>query len=393
MRRPSWTVILLVVGAALLAALIAAYLHAVRLQVHAYYEAELAPQRLGAPAGATPPPAARVTDVPWISSDVELSHSLSLQMLAAQQGVSEPRQKIDFLMGTTWGASELPRTLGFLPGQDPEVGFKNAAAALGFERHYLVTDEPAIYLRELKAQLASGHAVRAAVDLITLEGGPDALSRDAAAAHSIVLVGYDEAGFEYYEPVCRESRPCTPGTLPPGAKGLTIASKQLLDAVDRQAVAFKYPWAYQLLVLKKGEPPRAEELERALRRNALALVGLKRSELTTGAETIDGMAKAVSRTGRESFFTRRLERDLKLAAMVRRDDARVLPLLFPGDPRAALAATHLEASADAFGRAAATFEDKKNIFALNDALMVAAAADRRAGDALLASAPDAGMVP
>lgn len=390
-RRPSWTVILFVAGAVLLSALITVYLRAVREQVHGYYEAEFTPERLdegpsASSATQTPPPSSRVADVPWIASDLELSHSLAFAMLAAQHGLEESRQKVDFLMGTTWGATDVPRQLALLPGQDPEVGFRHAAAALGLKRRYLVTSDGERFVRELKAQLSQGRAVRVAVDLTGLEER----GREQPIAHSIVLVGYDETSFEYYQPVCRAPTPCEPGTRPPGAKGLLVPKERLLEASDRLAIMFKYPWSYQMLLLEKGAPPAPEALAEALERNGRALVGTKRGDLVSGAEAIDALAKSVSRSGREALFTRSLERSIRLAALVRRDDARILPLLFPGDPRVEPAVRQLERSAEAFGQAAATFEAKNNLFALNDALMAAAAADRSAGEALLLPRPDSG---
>ena len=308
-------------------------------------------------------------------------------MLAAQQGRDESRQKIDFLMGTTWGATAIPRQIGFIPGQDPEVGFRHAASALGFVRHYLVTNDAERYVRELKAQLSNGRAVRVAVDLVKLEKRP----LEEPTLHSIVLVGYDETSFEYYEPVCRPHAPapCEPGTHAPGLKGLTVPTKQLLDAVDQMSLVFKYPWNYQLLVLEKGAPT-SEGYSMALRRNGRALVGFKRDDFSSGAEAIDETAKDVSKAKREGF-SKALERGVRLATLVRRDDARILSVLFPGDPRAEIAATHLEHAAEAYAKAVATFVDgKSDVFGLNDALVAAASADRSAGEALLLPEPDAG---
>ena len=384
MRRPSWTTVLLSAGAALLAALVALTLYAARQQVHAYYERVLEPERLVTPVGAAPPKSFRLTDVPWFTSDLELASSVSFAMLAAQQGKDEPRQKIDFLMGTTWGATPIPRQIGFWPGQDPELGFRPAAAALGFARHSLVTDDAERYTHELKAQLAGGRAVRVAVDLVTLEKR----QQEDPIAHSIVLVGYDETSFEYYEPVCRPPAPCESGSRPPGMLGQRVPAKQLLDAVDRQSLVYKYPWRYHLLVLEKAGAP-SENFDEALKRNARALVGFKLDELVSGADAVEETSKAVTRAGREGF-TKPLERAVRLATMVRRDDARMLSVLFPGDPRVEIAATHLERSAEAFAKAIATFDRKNNVLGLTDALSEAARADRAAGEALLGAALDGG---
>jgi hypothetical protein len=75
-------------------------------------------------------------DMPWPSSALPYCQSLSLQMIAAQQGAIHPRRYFDFLMGSTYGASELPGG-GFAPfGADIETGIALAARYLGLLRRY-----------------------------------------------------------------------------------------------------------------------------------------------------------------------------------------------------------------------------------------------------------------
>ena len=81
-------------------------------------------------------------------------------MIAAQNGIERPWRHLDFLMGFTCGAGELPG-VGFLPvGADPETGLLVAGPYLGLVRRYYVTDDAGLYLDALSFNLSQGYAVR-----------------------------------------------------------------------------------------------------------------------------------------------------------------------------------------------------------------------------------------
>lgn len=286
-KRIPWRVVLLALGAALIVGLVVAYQLVMRSFIHAYYSSEYRPSPLTQAELGQPPPRARVTDVPWLSETVSLCQSGSLRMLAAQQGRVSTRPTLDFLMGATWGATAIPRRTGFFPGQDPEVGWLRAAPFLGLSRRYLTTDSADDFVRALKTFLAKGRAVRVALDRSIL------LERRGAAPHSVVLVGYDEAGFEYYEPTCDEAQRCEASERPPGAPGLTMTTAQLLIAVESQALVFQYPWTYQLLVLEPG-PAAASDAASLLAVNGRALVGLKSQGPSTGSVAVSETARAIA---------------------------------------------------------------------------------------------------
>ncbi|MEW6434910.1 MAG: BtrH N-terminal domain-containing protein [Myxococcota bacterium] len=380
-RRPfPWKALLLAGGGALTAALIGGYLYAMREVVHAYYASTYAPEPLTGKDLGEPPAAHRLTDVPWLSETVALGPSISLRMLAAQQGRPAPRPAIDFFMGSTWGAIGIPGKTGFFPGQDPEPGLERAAPLLGFTRRYLTTDDREAFLRAVRTQLARGRAVRVAVDRASLLGERGFL------AHSVVLVGYDAQGFEYYEPVCDDPKRCVPGEKPAGERGLTVGLERFLMAVEAQALAYHYPWTYQLLVLEPSAapPPSPAAL---LEANGRALIGTAGAGPSTGAQAVRDVARAIERHG-DSVVTPELLAGVRTAAVVRRDDAQALAALFPERSELATTAESLDAAAAAYARAARALEAKDLVTAVQ-ALRDAALADLQAGTSLLPR-PDAG---
>lgn len=372
-RALPWKVVLVGGSVGLLIALLAGYQYAVRTLVQGYYRSAWAPEPVRETDRGAPPPAHRLTDVPWLSEPQPLGHSASLRMLAAQQGRLEARPDLDFLMGSTWGATPVAGTTGFVPGQDPEVGFLRAAPYLGFTRRYLTTDDRDEFLLAVRTQLARGRAVRVAVDRAAL------LEERGLVPHSLVLVGYDERGFEAYEPVCDAPKRCAPGELPPGAPGLALETKRLLMAMEALALGLQLPWRYQLLVLEPaaGERPPREAL---LAQNGRALVGDAGPGPATGSFAVAAVAKALERHG-DGVLTPELLRGVRLAAVVREEDARALTALFPGRPELAPAAALLSHAAKRYGLAAKAL-DAKVVAEAVTALHEAAQADREAGELL-----------
>lgn len=376
-RRFRWLAALLTVGALALVSLVGAYLWAMRQVIHAYYSAEYRPEWLD-PAASPVPLRARVANVPALRTALERGPALAMQMLAAQQGTLASLTTIEFAMGTSWGALSVPRQFTFTPGGDEDVGFLVGAPLLGFTRRYLVTDDGARYLQALKQHLARGVAVRVVVDRPTLLRQPQV---DAGSPGDLVLIGYDGDELEYYDPVCATPVPCEPGA--PGAAGLKVPSAVLLEAVDRQALRFKYPWTYQLLVLEPRPPAAGKPtFGAALERNAQALIGTRQGERgpSTGSYAVGDLAGVVAKLGRDGFSSA-LEQACALAAALRVENAVAVRALFPGNAAVENGALKLELAAAAYERAHQAFK-KKETFALTDALLAAAAADQEAGVAL-----------
>jgi hypothetical protein len=200
--KPKWLMIAGISLAILTVGGIGGWQWLMRYFMRQYYESAYQPL----PLPAVPPRfSGRVSPDrrPWIATDFPTCQSNSLQMIAAQHGVPQPRRYFDFLMGFTYGASELPG-VDFAPfGTDPETGMQVASPYVGLERRYYVTSDAAVYRQALRRFLAQGYPVRVALDMGRLYNVKDFI------AHSEVLVGYDAQASITTETVCIEPAPCS----------------------------------------------------------------------------------------------------------------------------------------------------------------------------------------
>jgi hypothetical protein len=308
-----------------------------------YYREAYAPLELRASDLAPFPAEHHLVDVPWISADVQVCQSVSLQMIAAQRGIIAPRSHFDFLMAFTYGASKIPGTESFFPaGTDPEVGMRDAAPYLGLARRYYVTDQPALYVDGMRSWLARGHPVRVGVEMGAFYGAP------SASPHSEVLVGYDASGFYLYETVCVPPATCRPGERPPGERGQYVSNERLLSAVARQARQFRYPWRYSFAVFEPGA--QATDLRPVWARLAQATLGANRYGPATGAGVLDHAAAVIEKQG-DRFDPGDVRVALEAAKRFRHDNADYLRETFPGEIDVTRAAMLFDQAAEAYGEA------------------------------------------
>jgi hypothetical protein len=371
-----------VTGAVLALCLVAGFLGwqaLMRYFVRQYYEGEYQPIRLTAADLGPYPAEHHLDDVPWISTDEPLCQSNSLQMVAAQRGIERPRRHFDFLMGFTYGATQIPGGLAFYPGTDPETGFVAAAPYLGLMRRYYTTDDKALYRDALRWYLAQGYPVRLGLDMGLLHDLGELIP------HSDLLVGYDDAGFYYYETVCLSGVPCEPGYRPPGEEGLYVSEERLLDAVQGQAEMLDYPWRYSLSIFEPA--PLEQDLEPVWMRNGQSLAGGAQYGPPQGADFIDSLADEIEQRG-VSVDVDEIRPGLEVAAYVRGENATYLREAFPGE-------ADLDRAAGLFDQAAASYQavlgaaedgiaDEAEAGQVAAWMHAAAAAEREAGEILMA---------
>jgi hypothetical protein len=344
-----------------------------------YYRQAYGPIELAADAIGDYPAEHHLDDVPWIATQEAYCQSNSLRMVAAQHGIEEPREHFDFLMGFTYGGIEWPGHAAFFPYTDPETGFAFATPYLGLARRYYTTSDKALYLGALRYYLAQGYAVRVALDLAVVHNLEEQL------AHSELLVGYDEAGFYYYETVCMAETACEPRHLPPGEKGFYVSDQLLLDAVAAQAREFSYPWRYNLTIFEEGAPE--ENLAPVWARNGQSLIGGAQYGPRQGADAIEKLAATFEERGVKINLAE-IRPGIEVAAYNRRDNAAYLREAFPGEP-------DVERAADLFDQAAGDYEavlkatedgvaDQAEAEQIAAWLRAAAAVEREAGQIFLA---------
>ncbi|MGB9373886.1 MAG: hypothetical protein WCA82_06985 [Jiangellales bacterium] len=279
-----------------------------------------------------------VASVPWIVEDKPVCQSVAVQMIAAHHGVHRSRAEIDFLMGFTYGAG-YRADWGFLTvGVDPETGIATAAPFLGLMTRYHTTNDADRFVAALKAGLTTGHPVRVPLDMATLYGQGEPLP------HNEVLVGFDPAGFFYYEPISLPPSPCPPGRRPPGQRGLYVEADHLLAAVRRQTEMFGYPWRYALVSFAPA--PTQTDLTPIWRKNGHALVGGSRWGQRWGAAATEHVAGLIDEVAGPVGLA---ERGVLLGMVTRPDNAAYLRRAHPEIP-------DINHAADDFDQAAAAYQ-------------------------------------
>ncbi len=320
----------------------------------------------------------RLDTVSWISTRIPACITTSMQMIASHFGIDPPRRAIDFLMGFTYGAGELPG-IGYMPvGADPEIGFQEAAPYLGLKGHYFITDDPVLYLEAIRFHLAQGNPVRLPLDMGALYGTDDLIP------HSEVFIGYDEDGFEYYEPVCLPPATCQPTIHNPGEEGCYVTPQRLLKAVYSQSNVFDYPWRYALSVFEPG--PSSDDMQAIWQRNGRNLVGGQRMGMRWGAAATEHLASQIEKQDR-NLDNDRLQLVMEIGAFMRSENAVFLREI-AGD------STKLLCAADLFDKSAASFKNgldalnrginnPKEAVVMAQAMREIAVVERKAGEMIL----------
>ncbi len=320
----------------------------------------------------------RLDTVTWKSTRIPACITTSMQMIAIHFGIDRPRRFFDFLMGFTYGAGELPG-IGYMPvGTDPETGFLEAAPYLGLKRHYFTTNDPLLYLEAIRFQLAQGNPVRLPLDMGALYG------TDELIPHSEVIIGYDEAGFEFYEPVCLPPATCQPAFHKPGEQGCYVPEERLLEAVYSQSRFFYYPWRYALSIFVTG--PLSDDMHPLWQRNGRNLVGGQRMGMRWGAPATEHLASQIEKQQRNLDFEK-LQLSLEIGAFMRSENAAFLREIGGDNPGLLRAADLFEKSArcfqngsDALSRGITIPEEAQ---AIAKWLREIAAAEREAGEIFL----------
>lgn len=293
-----------------------------------YYRSAYLPQLLGEADLAPAPAGFRLTDVPRTTSDLPKCQSVSLKMVAAQAaaraGQAAPALEFaDFLMAFTYGFSSIPGRAEFFPGgTDPEVGLRAAAPYLGLALAYRTTDVADLLLRAMRATLAHGAPVRLPLDMATLYDAPGTIP------HSVVVVGYDADGFEFYETVGLPPSPTQPGQAEPGAPGQHASSETVVRAVTRLRQTFSWPWRYALVTFTAG--PTATDLRPVWKMIAAATLGGNKYGPPVGAPVLDKLAETLE-TDRAPVAPAVADA-IATAHRFRADNARFLCDHFAGNP-------------------------------------------------------------
>lgn len=341
---------------------------------HRSYQPQLLPDDFD-----PPPPSYRLSNVTWLASRNLACVTSSMQMIAAHFGIEHSRRTFDFLMGFTYGAGELPG-YGYSPvGTDPETGFIEAAPYLGLKCRYMISDDPTRYLLGIRHYLSQRIPVRLPLDMGILYSTIDPI------LHSEVLIGYDEAGFEYYEPVCRPPASCQPAVHRPGDEGCWVSDERLLAAVQGQSRLFHYPWQYALSIFEPGSV--SGDWPAVWQRNGRNLIGGQQMGMRWGARATKHLASQMAKDG-QRLDAAKLKLILEMGAFMRHENALFLGEIAGSERSLLLAAGLFEKSAQAFRCAFNTLSQgaaEPGYFqGLADCLSQVATAEIEAGEIFLA---------
>jgi hypothetical protein len=381
-RKRKWVIGLGVAGAALVLLVICGFVGWQMLMthfVHQYHRETCSPIELSAGTIGGYPADYHLDDVPWLATREWYCSANSLAMVAAQHGTDASTARCSFLMGFTYGASEVPGSLVVQFFGEPEAGVAAAAPYLGLERRYYVTDDETLYLDALRYYLSQGYAVRLGLDVAVLYDLNDQLP------HSDLLVGYDGTGFYIYETVCLPEFPCEPRHSPPGEEGLWVSDQTLLDAVLGQATMFSYPWRYSLTIFEEG--PREDDLRPIWTRNGNLLIGGAQYGPRQGADAIERLAASIEKRGVRADVTE-VSPALEAAVYNRRANAAYLREAFAGQADIERATVLFDRAADDYEAVLNTLDDGIADQAEADQIAArlrnAATAERKAGQIFLA---------
>jgi hypothetical protein len=310
-----------------------------RYYQHKYFYEEYRPEELQLDAIANFPSEYHLKGIPWISYKKSYCQSTSLQMIAHYHGIEEPLDYFNFLMGFSYSAVSFGNWQSFMPWTDPELGFRVAAPYLGLKRRYIITNNDEFLLKALKFYLSKGYPISIAHNSRALRG------KKGFSGHSVVLVGYNEGDFYYYE-TGGEDR------FIEGKKGITVTDQTLINAMRDIHERFNHPWKFSFTIFEKAE--KMEDFREIWKRNGKLLIGSKWGPICQGSFAIREFANQLEKEAddlKSRSATDKKKQNaalsivdvnisswdyirwkLKAAIYTRQDNARFLREYFPSDP-------------------------------------------------------------
>lgn len=223
-----------------------------------------------------------------------------------------PKEKIsidniNFLMGYTYGTSFNSIKKNFIPFREPIEGLRISAPFMGLHMDYRTTYSKNAFIDTVKEYISQGYPVLVQLDMATL------LGTKGFYPNSELLVGYDKAGFYYYETLGKDNK-----------EKKYVSKQKLIDATNKLNAKFRKPWRYGFCIFTIRE--KNENINKILKRNGNSLIGEKNKSIFSGAQAIAEFVKAIG----EARDTNN-EWILQTLAYTRADNAKFLEDLFKGN--------------------------------------------------------------
>lgn len=224
----------------------------------------------------------KIGEIPWISYEKAYCESAALQMVAYKHGMKPSISYINFLMGFTYGAFHPGDPIQFLPYNDPITGSRLAAPYLGLRMEHLTTNDPDAFLRAIRFYLSKDYPVDIQLNAAMI------WEQQGIMPHSELIVGYDAAGFYFFETTMKHH-------YIEEAKGLRITDRLLIEAVSNLNETYGRPWRFALSIFEKDN--QIEDLSQVMIRNGETLVGSKQGPIAWGATAIREFVSRIRENG------------------------------------------------------------------------------------------------
>ena len=213
-------------------------------------------------------------------------------------------ENINFLMGYTYGTSFNSIKKNFIPFREPIEGLRISAPFIGLHMDYRTTYSPNAFISTIKEYISQGHPVLVQLDMAAL------LGTEGFYSNSELLVGYDRAGFYYYETMGKDNK-----------EKKYVSKQKLIDAVNKLNAKFRKPWRYGFCIFITRE--KNKSINKILKRNGDSLVGEENKSTFSGVQAIEEYAKSIAES--KAFNN---EWILQTLAYTRKDNAKFLEDFF-----------------------------------------------------------------
>ncbi|AGK99168.1 hypothetical protein [Clostridium pasteurianum] len=237
-----------------------------------------------------------------VSSEKQYQEAAAIKMINDKVYPKESisTDNINFLMGYTYGVSFNSIKKNFIPFSEPIEGLRIAAPFMGLHMDYRTTYSPNAFVGSIKEYISQGYPVMVQLDMSTL------LGTDGFYPNSELLVGYDRAGFYYYETMGKDNK-----------EKKYVSKQKLIDATNKLNAKFRKPWRYGFCIFTTRE--KNININKILKRNGNSLTGEINKAVYSGAKAIKEFAKVLKETN--NFNNQWI---LETLAYTRKDNAKFL---------------------------------------------------------------------
>ncbi|MBC8213609.1 MAG: hypothetical protein ISR90_01910 [Candidatus Marinimicrobia bacterium] len=216
----------------------------------------------------------------------------------------------NWLMGFSYGAFFRGSIYSFIPYTDPEPGMDFASPFLGLNRNYYICNDSIDYVKHLKELISNNHSVRVAVNAAIIRIN----DKKQFWPHSIILTGYDESNFVFYE-----TGHIDKDTI--NSEGELIDNNILVEAVYDMDKRFGCPWKYNFTTFEKTD--KINDEKEVWERNGKLLIGRKipMTPIWEGSAAINALSVRIKENGISDSEKKALKNWIETAEYTRKDNS------------------------------------------------------------------------